>query len=79
MSSEIKWEFFDDNISGIMRSEEMIGVLTDCANQIKNRCSGAYEISQYVGPKRANVSIYTSDKKTYFKNLKDNELAKALR
>lgn len=79
MSSDIKWEFFDDNISGIMRSEEMIDVLTDCANQIKNRCSGSYEISQYVGPNRANVSIYTSDRKTYFKNLKDNELAKALR
>lgn len=79
MSEEIRWEFFDDNISGIMRSDAMIDVLRECANQIKERCSGNYEISEYVGPTRANVSIYTTDRKTYFKNLKDNELAKALR
>lgn len=77
--SNIEWEFYDDNISGIMRSSEMVKVLTEHANAIKNRCSGSYELSEHIGPTRANVSIYTEDRKTLFKNLKDNELAKALR
>ena len=39
---------------------------------------GYYDANQCIGKTRANVSIITRDKKTFFKNLKDNELLKAI-
>lgn len=79
MADDFKIELIESNISGLMRSSEMVSFLRDRAEEIRGRCSGTYETSEYIGENRANVSICTTDRKTYFKNLKDNELAKALR
>lgn len=70
------------NSSGVkelLKSSEMIRVLEDQAETIARRCSGSYSISTYTGKNRANVSISTSDSKTYYKNLHDNELLKGLK
>lgn len=78
-NDEIEIELLTDNISGLLRSEDVISYMQELAEEIKGRCSGSYEIDTFKGSNRANVSIYTTDRKTFGKNLKDNELLKALR
>lgn len=76
--SKIKIELNSAGIQELMKSKEIIGYMDELANGVVARCGGAYETNSYVGKTRANVSIITRDRKTYFKNLKDNELLKAL-
>lgn len=63
----------------LMRSDAIVSELETVAQNIIDRCEGNYETNTYIGPTRANVSINTSDEKTFYKNLSDNELLKALR
>lgn len=72
-------ELFSSGIQELMKSDEVIEELQKHADEIVSKCSGNYETSQYVGKSRANVSIYTTDKDTFFRNLHNNELLKALR
>lgn len=70
------------NIPGLIElrnSDEVTGFLSKKADEIIGKCSGNYEKSEYHGPSRANVSIFTTDEKTRFKNMQDNELIKALK
>lgn len=53
-------------------------VMKDIADGIAQKCGGVYEVETYSGKRRDNVAIITSDKNTYYKNLKDNELLKAM-
>lgn len=69
------------NIKGLIElrnSKEIQDFLQTCANDIVSRCSGSYETNTYTGKTRANASIITRDSATYHRNLKTNELLKAL-
>ena len=66
-------------INELMKSEEMQKILQEKADEIVRSLSGSYETDTYVGKTRANASIVTHDSATYHRNLKDNELLKALR
>lgn len=66
-------------VTEIMRSSEMQGMLQELASNIVGRCGGSYETDVYVGKSRANASISTRDSATYHRNLKDNELLRALK
>lgn len=63
----------------LMKSQEVQYYLQQKATDIVNRCGGVYETDIYVGKSRANASIVTHDSATYHRNLKNNELLKALR
>lgn len=76
--NNIKIELNKSGIEALMKSEEIIGEMNEHASNIINRCGGLYEQNSYVGKTRANVSIITRDRATFFKNLKENELLKAL-
>lgn len=65
-------------LSELMNSAEIQTVLKQCADDVVARCSGSYETDVRTGKTRANSSIITRDSATYRKNLKDNELLKAL-
>lgn len=70
------------NMQGIQelrKSSEMQSLLKERADEIVSRCSGIYDTDAYVGKTRANASIVTHDSATYHRNLKNNELLKALR
>ena len=78
--SSIRVELVTSGIQELMKSEDVISELQRQADDIVKKCpNGSYETSQYIGKSRANVSIYTSDSATYFRNLHNNELLKALR
>lgn len=68
-----------DGIRELRNSQEVQDMLYQKANEIAARCSGSYETDVRPGKTRANASIITRDYRTYGKNLKDNELLKALR
>ena len=77
--SEVKVYLNSAEVGNLLKSNEVMQELNAQADVIINRTSGNYEKSEYVGRTRANVSIMTSDKDTYYRNLQDNELLKALR
>lgn len=79
MSNKIKVEINMAGIRDLRNSEEMQAMLFEKANEIAGRCSGSYETDVRPGKTRANASIITRDSATYHRNLKDNELLKALR
>lgn len=66
-------------INELMKSDEMQKMLKEKADDIVRNLGGTYETDTYVGKTRANASIVTHDSATYHRNLKDNELLKALR
>lgn len=77
--SKVRVELNLRGVKELMNSNEIVAVLQEEADKIVKRCPGGkYETSQWHGKTRANVSIATYDRKTYFKNLRDNELLKAL-
>lgn len=77
--SNVKVILNKDGVIELMKSPEMQALLQERANEIVSRCGGLYETDVYVGKTRANSSIVTHDSATYHRNLKDNELLKALR
>lgn len=66
-------------VEELLKSAEMQKLLQEQADEIVSRCNGNYETNTYVGKTRANASIITHDSATYHRNLKDNELLRALR
>lgn len=77
--ADVKIELNSDGIRELLKSGEVAGFLEEKANEIVGRTSGNYNKSTYSGKGRVNVSIYTEDEKTYYKNLRNNELLKVLR
>lgn len=65
-------------ISDLLKSSEVISELNTHADAIMGHLSGSYEKTEYVGQRRANVSIATADNDTYYRNLHNNELLKAV-
>ena len=65
-------------VGNLLKSDEVMAELNAQADAIIGRCSGNYEKSEYVGKKRANVAIMTTDEETFHSNLNNNELLKAL-
>lgn len=68
-----------NGIGELLKGAEMQALLKEKADAIVSRCNGNYETDTYVGKSRANSSIVTHDSATYHRNLKNNELLKALR
>lgn len=74
-----KIEINSTGITSLLKSQEIQTFLQEKAQDIASRCAGAYETDIYVGKTRANSSIITRDAATFRKNLKDNELLRALK
>lgn len=76
--SNMQIELNRAEISNLLKSDEVIVELNTHADAIMGHLSGSYEKTEYVGQRRANVSIATADKDTYYRNLHNNELLKAV-
>lgn len=62
----------------LLQSAEIAEAVEAQAQAIKTRCSGNYEINTQQGKYRSITRVVTADKGTYYKNLKSNELLKAV-
>lgn len=76
-------ELDEEGVGELLKSAEVMEFLEKQADKIIKRASkdsgSNYEKSVYPnGRTRGNVSIYTADKNTYFRNLHNNEILQAL-
>ena len=76
--SNFKFELDRAGVRELLQSDEIKRVLEANANAVIKKCEGNYETNTYTGRNRANVTIRCADVDTYFKNLQNNELLKAM-
>ena len=75
----IKFELDTEGVGQLLRSDEMIGVLSEYGNAVVNRAGAEdFKTKTSHGQKRANVTISPNSPKAYYSNLKHNTLLKAL-
>lgn len=65
-------------IGNLLRSEEVANEVQSVGEEIKARMSGSYTVDTVKGKNRAITRVKTADAKTYYKNLKTNEMLKAV-
>lgn len=76
--NDFKFELNSEGVKDLLRSDEMTGALNELALKVRNSAGDGYEISEYIGKNRANVSVRAETKKAKRDNLKNNTLLKAL-
>lgn len=78
--SKVEIELNYQGINELRKCEELESYMTEIAEGIRSRCSGNYEVSApFKGKYHSNVEVSTADKETFFRNLHNNELLKALK
>ena len=76
--SEFKFVLNPEGVKELLKSSGMASCLMDYAKDVRNIAGIGYEVSQFSGPNRLNVSVYANTKKATRDNLKNNTLLKAL-
>ena len=62
----------------LLKSDEMMAVCREFADGIANRAGEGYEISEYVGRNRVNVSVRTASETALQDNYENNTLLKSM-
>lgn len=70
--AKVRFELNWAGVGELLKGPEMIGVLTEYAERTRSEYGPEAEVSAYVGPNRANVSVYQPASET------TNNLLKAL-
>lgn len=76
--SNYQFELNRDGVRQIMQSAEMKAVLEETAQHIASSAEGDYKVDTITGRRRANAEVSCADAKTYYENLKNNTLLKAM-
>lgn len=56
--ANVRFELNKEGVRELLRSEEMQAILRDAAESVKAEYGAGAEVSVYVGPNRANASVY---------------------
>lgn len=75
MAKKMRFELNRAGVAELMKSGEMVDVLTSYADSIADAAGDGFDT--YIGRNRANVSVRTATDAAAEKNLKDNTLLKA--
>ena len=67
-----------EGVRDLLRSDEMMAVCREYAQQIADRAGSDYELSEYTGVNRVNVSVGTTTKEALQDNYDNNTLLKSL-
>lgn len=76
--SNYQFELNRDGVRQIMQSAEMKAVLEETAQHIAQNAEGDYKVDTITGRRRANTEVSCASAKTYYSNLKNNTLLKAM-
>lgn len=76
--SNYRFELNRDGVKQIMQSAEMKAVLEETAQHIANSAEGDYKVDTMTGRTRANAEVSCGSVSTYYDNLKNNTLLKAM-
>lgn len=74
----MKFELNSEGVRDLLKSQEVVSVLSDYAGKVQNIAGNGYSSSSYIGTNRANVSVHAETRKARRDNLKNNTLLKAL-
>ena len=75
-----KGNYFEMNRKGIgqlLKSQDMMGVITEGANQVRGRAGEGYEVETYVGFDRVHAVVFTATDEAKRDNYENNTLLKA--
>ena len=76
--SNYRFELNRDGIKAIMKSVEMKAVLDETAQHIAESAEGDYKVDNMTGRTRANAEVSCASTETYYDNLRNNTLLKAM-
>lgn len=76
--SNYQFELNRDGVKQIMQSAEMKALLEETAQHIASSAEGDYKVDTMTGRTRANAEVSCASAKTYYDNLKNNTLLKAM-
>lgn len=76
--SDIEIELHDEGFQELLKSEEIGDYISELANNVANRAEGNYEADVQTGKYRKIARVKTADQETYYRNMKNNYLLKAL-
>mgnify|MGYP004698871909 FL=1 len=76
--SNYQFELNRDGVKQIMQSAEMKAVLDETAQHIASGAEGEYKVDTITGRTRANAEVSCASAQTYYDNLKNNTLLKAM-
>ena len=78
MAKKLRIELNSAGVRELLKSPEIMQACRTQAQRIAGRAGDGYEISEYTGKKRVNVSVHAASEKAYKDNLKNNTLLKAV-
>lgn len=76
--SKVKFDLNRSGVRDLMRSNEMMAICVNHANQVQTRAGDGYEVSTFTGMNRVNASVITATYEARKDNLENNTLLKAL-
>lgn len=76
--SNYQFELNREGVKQLMKSEEMKAVLDEMAHHIAESAEGDYKVDSMTGRTRANAEVSCASAKTYYDNLRNNTLLKAM-
>lgn len=76
--SKVKFKLNRQGVRELLKSQEMMNVCREYAEQVRSRAGDGYEISTYVGTNRVNASVYADTYEARKDNFDHNTLLKAL-
>lgn len=78
MANKVTIKLNSEGVRSLLRSEEMLTVCEQYANQVGARLGSGYEVSTYVGTNRVNASVTAVSDSAKKDNLDNNSLLKAV-
>lgn len=75
--SKVKFKLNRGGVRELLRSSEATSVCEQYARAIQSRAGAGYEVSTYVGPNRANASVFAATDEARRDNYNNNTLLKA--
>lgn len=76
--SNYQFELNREGVKQLMKSAEMKAVLDETAQHIASSAEGDYKVNSMTGRTRANAEVSCASTKTYYDNLRNNTLLKAM-
>jgi hypothetical protein len=76
--SKVQFKLNSAGVREMLRSNGTANACREHANKVAGRCGSGYEVSTYIGTKRANASVMAVTEEAIRENYENNTLEKAL-
>lgn len=74
----VKFELNYSGVGELLKSSEVMAVCREYAEQVRDNAGEGYELSEYTGRTRVNVSVYAATEEALQECYENNTLLKAL-